>query len=89
MIIVMKKQATEKQLTEVIRWIESLGFKAHPSHGVERTIIGVIGDERGKGNQDRLNSLKAWKKLSPFFENHTNWPAGNRTRAIPSFLLVR
>ena len=48
MIIVMKNHATEKQIEEVIRWIESIGYKAHPSTGVERTIIGAIGDNRDK-----------------------------------------
>ncbi len=48
MIIVMKSQATEKQIENVIQWIESVGYKAHPSSGVERTIIGAVGDNRDK-----------------------------------------
>ena len=48
MIIVMKKNATEAETDNVISWIESIGYKAHPSRGVERTIIGAVGDERGK-----------------------------------------
>ena len=68
MIIVMKKQATEKQLTEVIRWIESLGFKAHPSHGVERTIIGVIGDERGKEGIRQAEFLEGVEKTIPILK---------------------
>ncbi|NTW07415.1 MAG: 3-deoxy-7-phosphoheptulonate synthase, partial [Syntrophaceae bacterium] len=48
MIIVMKDQATEKQIDNVINWIESVGYKAHPSRGVERTIIGAVGDKRDK-----------------------------------------
>ncbi|MEN6420849.1 MAG: hypothetical protein ABFD76_02785, partial [Smithella sp.] len=27
----MKSQATEKQIDDVIHWIESVGYKAHPS----------------------------------------------------------
>ncbi len=38
MIVVMKSSATEKQVEDVMNWIESVGFKAHPSRGVERTI---------------------------------------------------
>lgn len=46
MIIVMRKGATEIQITQVVREIESLGFRSHLSRGEERTIIGVIGNDR-------------------------------------------
>jgi 3-deoxy-7-phosphoheptulonate synthase len=46
MIIVMKHNATTEDIGNVVQHIESLGFKAHLSQGEERTIIGVIGDER-------------------------------------------
>ena len=46
MIIVMKHHATADEIAGVVAHIESLGFQAHLSSGEERTIIGVIGDER-------------------------------------------
>src|SRR6266852_1722645 len=46
MIVVMKSQATDSDVKHVVERIEQLGLKAHLSKGVERTIIGVIGDER-------------------------------------------
>jgi 3-deoxy-7-phosphoheptulonate synthase len=46
MIIVMKSQATDADVRHVLSRIEELGLHAHLSKGVERTIIGVIGDER-------------------------------------------
>lgn len=46
MIIVMASRATEADIQNVIRRVEELGLRAHLSKGVERTIIGVIGDER-------------------------------------------
>ncbi|MEW6448112.1 MAG: 3-deoxy-7-phosphoheptulonate synthase [Bacillota bacterium] len=46
MIIVMAANATEEEIQGVIKRIETEGFKAHLSRGVERTIIGIIGDER-------------------------------------------
>ncbi|MFA7462381.1 MAG: 3-deoxy-7-phosphoheptulonate synthase [Anaerovoracaceae bacterium] len=58
MIIVMKKNATEEQITDVIEWIESIGCKAHPSYGVERTIIGAVGESR------RPEHLKVIEQLS-------------------------
>ncbi len=46
MIIVMKHSATPTEINAVVEHVESLGFRAHLSQGEERTIIGVIGDER-------------------------------------------
>ncbi|MBM4464917.1 MAG: 3-deoxy-7-phosphoheptulonate synthase [Chloroflexi bacterium] len=46
MIIIMKMGAGEEQIQEVVGQIEEMGFRAHLSCGEERTIIGVIGDER-------------------------------------------
>ena len=57
MIIIMKSQATEKQIEDVIRWIESVGFKAHPSRGVERTIIGAVGDNRDNEIMKHVEAL--------------------------------
>lgn len=46
MIIVMKHSATQAEIDGVVAQIQALGFKAHLSQGEERTIIGIIGDER-------------------------------------------
>ena len=45
MIIVLKPHATEKQLKHVIDKVKKLGLKPMISKGIERTIIGVIGEE--------------------------------------------
>lgn len=46
MIVIMQRRATPEQIAGVVARVEELGFRAHLSHGEERTIIGVIGDER-------------------------------------------
>ena len=46
MIILMKKNVTQDQIDHVIEWITSVGYKPHISQGVERTLIGAIGDDR-------------------------------------------
>jgi len=46
MIIVMKDHATAEQIAGVVTQVEAQGFRVHLSQGEERTIIGVIGDER-------------------------------------------
>ena len=48
MIILLKKNATQEQIDQVTQWISSAGYKPHLSQGVERTLIGAIGDDRGK-----------------------------------------
>ncbi len=45
MIIVLKPEATQAEIDHVVSKIESAGLKAHISRGVERTVIGAIGDE--------------------------------------------
>ena len=45
MIIVLKPDATKKQINHVIDRIKELGLKPMVSQGTERTIIGVIGPE--------------------------------------------
>ncbi|MEJ5239665.1 MAG: 3-deoxy-7-phosphoheptulonate synthase [Anaerolineales bacterium] len=46
MIVIMSHQATPAQIQAVIEHIESLGYRVHRSDGAERTILGIIGDER-------------------------------------------
>lgn len=46
MIVVMKPQATEQELTLVIDRITSAGLQVHLSKGSVRTIIGIIGDKK-------------------------------------------
>ncbi len=45
MIIVLKPDATKKQIHHLVEKIKELGLKAMVSEGTERTIIGVIGPE--------------------------------------------
>jgi len=45
MIIVLRTDATKKQIDHIVKKVKKLGLKPWVSHGVERTIIGVIGEE--------------------------------------------
>jgi 3-deoxy-7-phosphoheptulonate synthase len=44
MIIIMKPDATEEHLQTLIERLEGLGIKVHISKGVDRTVVGAIGD---------------------------------------------
>lgn len=46
MIIIMRHDATAKQIAEVVQRVESRGLRVNISRGEERTLIGVIGDDR-------------------------------------------
>ncbi|HBR14746.1 MAG TPA: 3-deoxy-7-phosphoheptulonate synthase [Candidatus Omnitrophica bacterium] len=45
MIVVLRADATETQISHIVEKAEKLGLKAHISRGVEKTIIGFIGPE--------------------------------------------
>ncbi|HYO99270.1 MAG TPA: 3-deoxy-7-phosphoheptulonate synthase [Pyrinomonadaceae bacterium] len=45
MLIVMKTDATERDIAEVVRVITGLGLRAHPLPGANRTAIGVTGNQ--------------------------------------------
>ena len=45
MIIVMRGDASEAQVQAVVDKAAELGFEAHPSRGMERAVVGIIGVE--------------------------------------------
>jgi 3-deoxy-7-phosphoheptulonate synthase len=68
MIILMKKNATAGEIDHVTEWIASVGYKPHLSRGVERTLIGAIGDERGKVHLKSAVSLPGVEKVVPILK---------------------
>lgn len=44
MIVILKKSPDEKQLTNLMAWLESLNITIHPSEGETHTILGLVGD---------------------------------------------
>ncbi|RMG59419.1 MAG: 3-deoxy-7-phosphoheptulonate synthase [Deltaproteobacteria bacterium] len=65
MIIVLKPDATKKDLEQVKKKIVSLGYKPHVIHGKTRKVIGAVGDERGKFILQTLESLPGVEKVVP------------------------
>src|SRR5437016_7594435 len=43
MIVVMKSRCDEKDIQHVLTFLTNHGLTGHPSRGVERTVIGVLG----------------------------------------------
>jgi 3-deoxy-7-phosphoheptulonate synthase len=45
MLIVMKSDATEREIADVVRVIQDLGLRPHPLPGATRTAIGITGNQ--------------------------------------------
>ena len=76
MIVVMKTDATMTEISSVIKTLESMGYKPHPTRGAERTIIGVVDARRGAdfsqiestpGVEQVIPITKAYKMVSREF----------------------
>lgn len=46
MIIVMGASATKEQVENVIEKVHSFGLRTHPIYGVQKTVIGIVGDDK-------------------------------------------
>lgn len=69
MIVVMKNGATKKEINNVVSTIKEIGYKSHIIKGVLKSIIGVVGDDRGKINHmDRLSLLDGVEKVVPIVQ---------------------
>lgn len=68
MVIVMKPEATESQLKDVISKIEELGYKPHVIYGATRNVIGAVGDERGKFILQSLEVMDGVEAVIPILK---------------------
>src|SRR5688572_6235283 len=64
MIIIMKANATTNDIEVVLTRLSNGGWKTHVSKGEERTIIGVIGDER-RLDQGAMSRLEGVDRVVP------------------------
>lgn len=64
----MQKGASKEQINHVIDRIKDLGYTPHPIHGVQRTVIGAIGDERGKFRLESLASVPGVEVVMPILK---------------------
>ncbi len=79
MIIVLKPEATEQDIEHLVDRLRSLGLKSQITKGEERTVLGVIGDERVLQGQPLMvfpgvesvtPILAPWKLVSREFQPH-------------------
>jgi 3-deoxy-7-phosphoheptulonate synthase len=87
MIIVMKGTAPKENVHEVIRIVEELGYQAHVIWGKQRTVIGAVGDERGKARLQSLEVLPDVESVVPILQPFKL--ASREFHANPSIVKVR
>ncbi|MBI4388949.1 MAG: 3-deoxy-7-phosphoheptulonate synthase [Nitrospinae bacterium] len=68
MIIVMRSDASPEEIQSVEEKIKSLGYTPHAIVGVERKVIGAIGDERGKDQLQALESFPGVEEVIPILK---------------------
>ena len=77
MIVVMRSDASVSEISSVIKSIESMGLKPHPTRGADRTIIGIVemraeSDltpiENSPGVEQVIPITKAYKLVSREFK---------------------
>lgn len=56
MIIILKSEANDEQIHAVEEKLRAMGMQPHVSRGIQRTVIGAIGDER-KIDKEALEAL--------------------------------
>jgi len=57
MIVVMKAHCDDKDIDNVLTFLENHGLSGHPSRGVERTIIGVLGAVGPSGTPGSIGGI--------------------------------
>ncbi len=86
MIVVMEPGATEQQVAETVKRVESLGLKANVIVGTERTVVAAIGEKR-EHFKESLESGEGVSSVVPIVAPYKM--ASRELRAEPSCIRVR
>ena len=71
MLLLIKKNADEKQLENLVAWLASLGIDVHKSEGEYETVLGLIGDT-SKVDIDFIQSLGIVENVTRISEPYKN-----------------
>ncbi len=86
MIVVMKAGSTAEQLENVVKNIGARGYRAHVMYGVERNVIGCLGDEREKAQLQSLELLGGVEKVVPILSSYKL--AGKQLKLEPTIVSI-
>lgn len=98
MIVIMQPDAPMRDVSAIIAWAEDSGFKIHLSDGIERSIIGIIGDDRII-NREQLERMSGVERVVPvlkpfkiasreFKPKDTSFAIGNHTVGGDELLIM-
>jgi 3-deoxy-7-phosphoheptulonate synthase len=65
LIVVLKPHVTDEQIATIVKMVEERDYRAHIIHGVERTVIACVGEERGEHQLGHLESLTFVDRVMP------------------------
>ena len=68
MIIVLRSGSTDAELNDVCSRIRGMGYTPHTIRGEVRTVIGAVGDDRGKERLQSLESLECVELVQPILQ---------------------
>ena len=71
MVVLLKKNADEKQRENLVAWLASLGIDVHKSEGEYETVLGLIGDT-SKVDIDFIQSLGIVENVTRISEPYKN-----------------
>jgi 3-deoxy-7-phosphoheptulonate synthase len=84
MIVVMRRDATQKDVEHMIKQVESLGLKPTVLRGTERVVIAAIGDERAAAGVGVLESGPGVDEVLPVLAPYKL--ASLETRSEPTII---
>ncbi len=82
----MEADASPDQVEAVENKIRALGYKVHEIVGVERKVIGAVGDERGKDQLQALESMSGVENVIPILKAYKL--ASREVKPTPSIIEV-
>jgi 3-deoxy-7-phosphoheptulonate synthase len=68
MIIVLKSGASDADLEALCQRIQAMGYQPHTIRGELRTVVGAVGDDRGKERLRALESLEYVETVTPILQ---------------------
>jgi len=68
MIIVLKPGATDAEIEDLCGRIRAMGYQPHTISGVYRTVVGAVGDDRGRERLQSLESLGCVEQITPILQ---------------------
>ena len=68
MIIVLKSGSTDAEVDDICRRIRAMGYTPHTIRGELRTVIGAVGDDRGKERLRSLESIEVVESVTPILK---------------------